>query len=178
MRIPLTKLYRAFSELDRFNDIQCDLLMRRVRVDREARFLIWVSPVVAFVLSFVVIVVLLVKTDGMAQIKPLLRDDDLRAFLCVLCISGIPAVVALLIRDHLLRRFLVKAIRLRIDRVRCGDCSYILIGQRPIGDGVNCPECGRVNRLRDLGVTVDDLIPPESELDRLSSEVLADQEGA
>ncbi len=172
MRIPLTKLYRAFSQLDRFSDTQCGLLMRRVRLDRKARLLVWVSPVFAFVLSFVVVVILLVTTDVLAQTEPLFRDADLLLFLlCVLCI---PAAVALLSRDHLLRRFLVKAIRLRIDRVRCRHCRYILIGQRPIGDEVNCPECGKMNRLRELGVTVDDLIPPESELDRLSSEVVAD----
>ena len=174
MRIPLTKLYRAFSQLDRFSDTQCDLLMRRVRLDRKARLLVWVSPVFAFVLSLVVVVILLVTTDVLAQFEPLFRDADLLLFL--LCVLGIPTAVALLIRDHLLRRFLVKAIRLRIDRVRCRHCRYILIGQRPIGDEVNCPECGRMNRLRELGVTVDDLIPRESDLDRLSSEVVADQE--
>jgi hypothetical protein len=176
MRIPLKKLHRAFSELDRFSEAQCDLLMRRVHLDRRARLLVWVSPAVAFVLSVVIIVVLLATTDVLARTEQLFRDADL--LLSLLCVLGISAAVGLLIRDHLLRRFLVKAIRLRIDRVRCRNCRYILIGQRPIGDGVNCPECGRMNRLRELGLSVDDLIPPESDLDRLSSEVVADQHGA
>jgi hypothetical protein len=62
--------------------------------------------------------------------------------------------------------------------VRCLDCRYILIGQRADGDAVTCPECGKVNRLLELGIAQEDLIPPKSELDWLSAEEAADRQGA
>ena len=176
MRIPLTKVYRAFPELDRFSEAQCDLLMCRVRLDPGTRDLPWAGPAVVFLGSLLIVALLLARTSLLAGTEWLFRDADV--LIALLSVLGIPPFSALLIRDCLLRLLLLRAVRVRIDRVRCRHCKYILIGQRPLGDLVTCPECGRTNRLRELGVTADDLIPPESEVESLSSEGRADQESA
>lgn len=175
MRTPLTKIYRAFAELDRFSEAQCRLLMRRVRLDPGPRALLKVYPVIASVVALVIVAILLAATSFLAWSEGLFRDADIA--MALLAVLGIPAFSGLLIRDMLLRRFLIRAIRLRIDRVRCLGCKYILIGQRAIGDQVTCPECGRANQLGALGITAADLIPPDSEIELLSPETQADPAG-
>lgn len=176
MRIVTKRLYRAFPQLDRFSDAQCGLLMRRVHLDEAARFVVRAAPVAASVAALLLVLMYLAGTRILAPAEKLFRDADILLGLLVsLCL---PALAGLLVRDVLLRRFLINAIRLRIERVRCLSCRYILIGQRADGDAVSCPECGATNLLRALGITEADLIPPESELDRLSTEADADRRGA
>jgi hypothetical protein len=168
MRIPFKNVYRAFPELDRFSDVQCRLLMRRVQLNYVSRVLVALVPVVAFLVSLAVVIILLATTDVRAAAGRLVTDGDL--WLSHLALAGIPPFVGLLTRDRLLRRFLLRAIRLRIDRVRCRYCRYILIGQQPFENRVTCPECGGSNPLPVLGITADDLIPPASEVEHLSIE--------
>ena len=176
MRILTKRLYRAFPELDRFSDIQCGLLMRRVHLDVAARFIVRAAPLLASGVALLLVVVLLVVTEILVPAQKLFRDADI--LFGLLASLGLAALAGLLARDLLLRRFLIKAIRLRIDRVRCLSCRYILIGQRPDGDAVSCPECGTTNYLHALGITAADLIPPASELDWLSSQEVADRQNA
>ena len=176
VRIPLNKIYRAFGELDRFDDDQCRLLMRRGHLELAGTLLIWVVVGVVFVLCVVLVATLVAVADLPQWAEQFFRDGDI--LLWLLCLLVIPTAAGLLTRDRLLRRLLVRAIRLRIDRVRCRRCKYILIGQRPSGDLVACPECGGTNLLSDLGVTEADLIPPVSDLEMLSSEAHPSREGA
>lgn len=85
-----------------------------------------------------------------------------------------PALSAMLVRDVLLRRALKKAIELKVERVRCRQCEYILIGQRAFKDAVTCPECGNTATLESLGITEDDLIPPNSVEEEMERRVGAD----
>ncbi len=41
MRIPFSKVYRAFPELDRFSDAECRRLVVRARVERAWFQLVW-----------------------------------------------------------------------------------------------------------------------------------------
>jgi len=176
MRILTRRLYRAFPELDRFNDLQCERLMRRVHLDAWARLLVRSSAAVVFVTAFVFVLALLNTTDVLAPAEKLFRDGDI--LFALLCLLALPAFIAALTRDAALRRFLIRAIRLRIDRVRCLGCKYILIGQRCEDGAVTCPECGQINSLLALGIAEEDLMPPASELDELSAERAADRTGA
>jgi hypothetical protein len=176
MRILTRKIYRAFPELDLFSDIQCERLMRRVALNAGARMAVQVTAVIGFVGAFFLVIVFLLTTEILEPTEKLFTDADVLFFL--LCIFLIPALVGALSRDVVLRDRLIKAIRLRIDRVRCLDCKYILIGQQAESDAVTCPECGRINRLLELGIAEEDLIPPKSELEWLSAEGDADQDSA
>jgi ribosomal protein S27E len=176
MRILTRRLYRAFPELDRFSDVQCRRLMRRVQLEAWARGAVTASAIIAFAVAFVLVLALLLATEVFAPAEELFPDADVLFFL--LCVFLVPALVGALTRDRVLRRFLIKAIRLRIDRVRCLGCKYILIGQRAEEGAVTCPECGRTNLLLELGIAEADLIPPQDELDWLTSEVAADRQQA
>ena len=85
----------------------------------------------------------------------------------LISVLTVPALTALLVRDVILRRLLIAAIRVRIDKVRCKQCKYILIGQRERDGAVVCPECGAALLLSELGLVAADLVPPESVEDEL-----------
>ena len=79
-----------------------------------------------------------------------------------------PLLAGLLARDLDLRLLLRQAVRMQIKRVRCRSCKYLLIGQRVTAGLVTCPECGEQITLALLGVTAEDLVPPEAGEDRLA----------
>ncbi|MCP3919432.1 MAG: hypothetical protein GY711_28170 [bacterium] len=152
MRIPTSKIYRAFCELDHLSDEQCERLLVRIRTDelpQTFRLLVCVAVgSVTLILS-------------LSLFMALVRDDgSLSDLLLLIAIPAVPAILTLFTRDLLLRRALRKAISLRIDRVRCPRCRYLLIGQRPVDGRVTCPECGDETSLETLGVTADDLVVP------------------
>ncbi|MCP3904632.1 MAG: hypothetical protein GY715_13480 [Planctomycetes bacterium] len=152
MRIPTSKIYRAFPELDHLSDEQCERLLVRTRNDelpQTFRLLVCVAVgSVTLLMSF-------------SLFMTFVRDDgSLSDLVLLVAIPAVPAILTLFTRDVLLRRALRKAITSRIDRVRCPRCRYILIGQRPVDEHVTCPECGNETSLETLGVTVDDLVLP------------------
>ena len=78
----------------------------------------------------------------------------------ILVICGVVPMSVLLSRDLLLRHFLGRAIRMRIERIRCLKCRYPLVGQRVENDVVTCSECGHHMTLSEIGVdSPEDLIP-------------------
>ncbi|XAL98000.1 hypothetical protein OT109_10365 [Phycisphaeraceae bacterium D3-23] len=160
MRIPTTKIYRAFAELDDFTDEQCERLMRRVKL-RIGTNVTWnLSLVVLYiVLLFVVLFVLLAVLAGAEIASAYQMGVDAVSVGVVL---GVPAAICLGLRDFVLRKRLVQAIDYAIDRVRCLACRYILIGQVARDEHVVCPECGSRQHLAQLGITEADLIPPEA----------------
>ena len=91
------------------------------------------------------------------------KDADV--FFWLIGALSIPMFIALLVRDDVLRKSLVKAIRIQVDQARCPGCRYILIGLKAIEDIVICPECGRSTFLPSLGLHDRDLIPPESDFE-------------
>ena len=169
MRIITRRIYRAFPELDDFTDKQCKLLMQRVRVAKSARAGMGVAALgmgfIAFILGLITSFVLFDPLEN------LFLDLGFRAFERLAIASSFlialsPGfVTALITRDLILRRMLLKAIRIRIDKVRCPKCKYILIGQSENNGAVTCPECGQTTFLKQLGLEPRDLIPPESAAD-------------
>jgi hypothetical protein len=156
VRIPYNKLYRAFPELDRFSDAQCETLMKRLDVQGYGANAVRGMTLLAIVLGFAV-------SCGMLGFLGRTVDTSHSAYTDLFMLCGLfvpPAVLAFLTRDLMLRHYLIKAIHVQLDRVRCPQCKYILLGQAAVSGTVTCPECGAVVTLRRLGVTEADLIPP------------------
>ena len=173
MRIPRDKLYRAFPELDRFSDEQCERFVQRVRITATYRLGSWAA------IGFTVVVATGLIASGLAVLDEHLHRslwlklsrrtaDTLLLVYWLVPIVSIPPFVGLLTRDIVLRIYLRWAVQMQIERVRCRSCKYLLIGQVANAGLVTCPECGARNSLQSLGLTEQDLVPPERGEDRLA----------
>lgn len=162
MRIPTSKIYRAFPELDRFTDYQCQLLMRRVRLQLGAT-LGWTALIVGAYFALMIVVGMalgfLAAILGESADVPI-KYEQFVTLLILLVLIGLPALGCVYLRDAILRYRLSRSIDYEINRIRCLHCKYILIGQVPSGGYVGCPECGASFKLGELGLTEDDLLPP------------------
>lgn len=149
MRLPFSKAYRAFKELDGFSDQECERFVGSVKSEAGWRrrgvlfdlTSVVLGPPIGFVLS--AMVYRLTEPIGLAA-----------SFLSV---SGvIVAVVAavLFMRDGLLRRYLAQ----RLARAECRACRYSLLGLTAAGGAVRCPECGAVTVLAERGLSEEDLL--------------------
>jgi hypothetical protein len=151
MRLPFSKAYRAFPELDAFSDEECERFVERVTGEarwRRRRALldllsIVAGPPIGFVASAIVYRV----------------TEPLSVAASFLSVSGviIAVVVAVLfMRDGLLRRYLAQ----RLSRAECRACRYSLLGLAVTGGAVRCPECGAVTVLAERGLSEEDLMIP------------------
>ncbi|HVP73946.1 MAG TPA: hypothetical protein VMS30_09425 [Phycisphaerales bacterium] len=176
MRLPVSKIYRAFPELDRFSDEQCDRFVERARLARSFENM---SSVVMFSVVAAIGLCCAAQTTLSGAMFKLLRNalgsvrdaQDLQFALSLLMWIAVPAFAGLLARDVFLRRRLHDVIWRRLEQVRCPHCRYSLLGQR-VNDGlIRCPECGGTTTLETLGLaSEEDLIPPRSENDELARE--------
>ena len=168
MRIATSKIYRAFEELDDYTDQQCLLLMRRVKLSFASRQTLSAWKFGAGCMTSVVSVIsILLMMEILSQYnvwwtRP--GSDHWRSSIWILGICVPVATAWFWARDVVLRRQLIEAIQLHIDRVRCPNCKYILIGQKAHSGAVTCSECGQSTLLITLGVEAEDLIPPDSAL--------------
>ncbi|MEL6741007.1 MAG: hypothetical protein AAFP26_10170 [Planctomycetota bacterium] len=147
MRLPHKKPYRAFPELDRFSDADCD---RLVRIARQRQRLLSLAimlggAVLGIGLGAGIAAVLLSVLSRLSAGQTADFRDWLYALVMAAIIAGViamPCVGTLLGRDLWLRR----ALRVRIDVAQCV-CGYSLLGLRPLASSegspeVTCPECG------------------------------------
>ncbi len=169
MRILTRKIWRAFPELDQFDDKTCQQYIRYAQRAKNfwigAIFVIFAIPV-----GLAVWRGLLFNIDAIVYY---LRDwynlgifDDLddtgENLLVLLRITGYvwcPVFCMLLVRD----RWLNRCIRKQISGIKCGACGYSLMGLSLIEDAdmpvVICPECGHRIVLGDVGLTPADIDP-------------------
>lgn len=156
MRLPWSKVYRAFPELDDFEDDQCERFIQwaRSRI-RLRRFFL---PFLAAILWVILVVVI---APMVFWLLPSGRRFEWLQTLVILAIAAAlvwSIAVALLVRD----RVLIHAIRDRIRGGRCPECRFNLLGL-PIHDGaIVCPECGTDMTLHELGLTPRDLLVEEA----------------
>ncbi|MDP1661576.1 MAG: hypothetical protein Q8L55_06630, partial [Phycisphaerales bacterium] len=146
MRIPGSKVYRAFAELDRFTDDQCRRFMKGVKRDWwVARVARWVAVGASFVIALV-----LCYGSSVYLVWRFIPPDGSRGatdtlYWVVLLLAMVTPVLigllsALLVRDWLLRRRLRAVIN---ERARCIVCGYSMLGLAvPESLVVICPECG------------------------------------
>ena len=143
MRVPMSKVWRAFAELDRFDDERC------ARFVRAAKRRWWVVAMVQGTAASLAWLVMAVPAMGLAMwaSESLTRRLTLgdAGFVCVLAVVaslslGITFVPLLLFKDWRLRRRIRVLIAARGSCVKCG---YGLLGL-PVSEGlrVRCPECG------------------------------------
>jgi len=159
VRLISRKIWRAFPELDRYDDEACRLYVRQARslsnVGRGALLVILSLPVTAGIWYLVL------RLLGRAA-SGFLSGDTVQEILGLVISLGIvwcPIVCALVVRDFWLRHCLKK----QIMGTACA-CGYSLIGLQ-IGEDdarepiVMCPECGLVSRLSDINLRPQDINP-------------------
>lgn len=153
MRLPISKIYRAFPEFDPFPDAECERYLRSAY--EQARFRIGCVPLLVLIVAMPVYGALLSATVGLlVHLGFELGDRYLIVPLALGCsVVAVPAVLALVARDMVLRRVL----RNRLQTARCPNCQFSLLGL-PVADGATrCPECGMVIQLRAHNLTAGDL---------------------
>ncbi len=160
VRLPLSKLHRAFPELDRFGDADCARYIAAAQRGKMAFMLLGaMTAIAALILTAAIVAVLMRVVSGIPEVRLLGRrsPEGILAFVVMSpIIAG--AVSALLVRD----RFLRVLIRRQVLSARCMSCEYSLLGlpisRAGVGAGsVRCPECGAVNSLKNRGVSVEEL---------------------
>jgi hypothetical protein len=138
MRILTRRIYRAFPELDRYDDERCERFIRAAKRGwwRQA-------------LRLVVIYLAFMATGFVTGIPIAFMSEyfdhhaSAHGWILVLVsipLVGVPVLVALLTKDALLRRRVRRILR---TRGVCHGCRYSLIGL-PVDtrNFVTCPECG------------------------------------
>ncbi len=152
MRMPWSKIYRAFPELDAFTDDQCSRFVYWAKSRNGVRLTL--IPAVAAVawaamVFFVASLVFEVLPRGT-------RHDGLfnTALLLTILALAWSIGVALIARDLLL----IRVIRERVRGGRCPECRFSLLGLPILGGTLVCPECGTNMTLHELGLTHHDLL--------------------
>ncbi len=166
MRLPRTKLWRAFPELDAYSDAECQRYIREASNRRFAAGIVLIAfgtvagvalgVAVPALWSFVAVELSIVRAGINRWLWEIALVDSVR----IIGLVGGPALGFFLSRDVWLRR----AVRARLDTAKCGGCGYSLLGlttlpQPTTGeDAVQCPECGQFTPLRRAGLTPGDLM--------------------
>ena len=150
MRIPTSKLYRAFPELDPFEDEKCIRFVRVAQGPWWWRGVRFICLVVLWVVTFVGV------SWGLAEgASAILMDSDnwrrtfgpipeiLGLVLCAGAGMAIASVGTLMLRDFLLRRSVRRVLK---GSANCWNCGYGLLGL-PVSSErtITCPECGSVS---------------------------------
>lgn len=145
MRIPASKVYRAFPELDKFSDEQCANFVRAADRHRHGRA---IRLVLQFLISGVVFAALGGGMVAIANVWRLGSTMNPSGGDPYMVWAGLFMLVAffgtgftwLVTKDILLRRSIRKVMD---DRGTCPVCRYGLTGLPVTADGrVICPECG------------------------------------
>jgi hypothetical protein len=164
MRLPLSKVYRAFPELDRFNDAQCQEYVRKVRKRfRRGRRRIDVIRAAGLLLlgagSLVLTSFLITgNMSGLPFHEGLFaRYPFLGASAMAVC-TAVPALAFYFGVDHV---WLRRRIAAHMRDIRCVECGYALLGLSVKDGVVTCPECGERVDLAMLGLTAADVMGVE-----------------
>ncbi|MFK7759529.1 MAG: hypothetical protein AB8C13_06255 [Phycisphaerales bacterium] len=163
MRILTKKIYRAYPELDKFEDSVCKSYVKRARRLQNA----WKGGLAVLgVLPFALIVWLIVVWAsrvfyaGLNEVHSWQLSglgEDLFAVFFITGVMWFPFIVCLLVRD----RWLHRCLRKQLSGVQCPGCGYSLLGLSLLSSvddpSVDCPECGHRVVLKDMGLTEADI---------------------
>lgn len=143
MRLLRRKLWRAFPELDEFDDALCRAFVRVATSSWRARAVRYLCTAVAGLATIVVASAIsgkLLGLRGQTAIGNIVVVASATLVLTTALAAGF--VGALVGRDWLLRRRVRRIIR---DRGGCPHCGYRLLGVPVDAEcRVTCPECGQV----------------------------------
>ncbi len=156
MRLVRQKLWRAFPELDAFDDALCRAFVRSATASWRGKLARWVIVAGVGVLGFGVAFAVsgLLSTVFPVYGYDVLRYSVLAAALVVLLLVAFGG--ALLMRDYLLRWQVRRVIR---GRGACAQCRYPLLGMT-VGENLRvvCPECGFETK---VDAALGELVPNE-----------------
>lgn len=145
MRLPTGKVYRAFPELDRFTDEQCESFIAQARRHHTLSQLL--VMLVALAGSCVVAGTVLAGLYWIAdlitrtQVWPWIQRQQIDLLyrpVAILVVTAAWAVTIFAVRDVWLRW----AVRKELVRSTCPKCEYLLIGLSVSDGSITCPECG------------------------------------
>lgn len=164
MRLISLKIWRAFPELDQYDDAVCRLYIRHARRFNNT----WKGALLVLLsLGLAVLVwigVIYFGIDRVEEYTSSARGGELTfgLFLMSLLLTGIiwfPLLVAFFVRDRWLRRCVMAQLR----STNCAGCGYQLVGLTIIEDQgckhVVCPECGVSTALNTGHITESDINP-------------------
>lgn len=158
MRLPFSKIYRAFAELDRFSDAECAGF---VRTAEKANALASACMTIVMVAS-IAPCGCIGGGLGIYLAHRLVGDPGepgwpMTAGLALLTLGvTIPSMSGLWIRDVWLRN----VVRKQLNRCTCPGCGYSLLGLIPSQGHAVCPECGTRHSLMELGLSTSDILVP------------------
>jgi hypothetical protein len=150
MRLPSRRVYRAFPELDRFDDAACQRFAREAMRMSRGAWAGWIVGTGAVAIGAGIGVFV----GGVLLVRPFIRASRLApgdwtmllALAVIVLAISTALLVPLAVRDWLLRR----RIRRHIWSWRCR-CGYLLLGLVPRDGALTCPECGEATALADRG---------------------------
>src|SRR2546430_111533 len=127
MRIPFTKVYRAFPEFDSLSDEDCARYVRQVKAHR--RGLVQVLPAIitlVLVIGWPVgwLAALWYDPGAVMRNVPMPATPEGRAVLLLVTSVMVPAIVGLLVRDF----GMWLGLRDEVIRARCPRCKQSLLG--------------------------------------------------
>lgn len=183
MRIPASKVYRAFPEFDRFDDRRCEAYIAYMHRTPGNHL-----DLVKFVLALLGVVGVLgwvvASTIWGDYLARWLRPNtpkvmlDSMWFVCtaVLLLVGCLAIALTLlsVRDLHLRTVLRRQLR----GVRCQVCTYSLLGMPVVEGVVQCPECGDKFTIARRGLREEDFKVGADELPALDELAMMQREPA
>lgn len=146
MRIPHSKVWRAFPEFDRFSDESCRAFVRQVSRSGPRAGRIWAASVLLGCLGLVVMYQVLYRIRDSFFNDPHVFDISTPGLvlLSVLLISA-GVLSGLVVRDVMLR---LELRRLVGSSAQCPRCGYLRIGLHiDERNGVRCPECAFATEL-------------------------------
>jgi hypothetical protein len=156
MRIPFRKIYRAFPELDRFDDERCEryvLQATQVALGRRVRRHLLEAALGVLVFGAIIFAgILTARLAGSRLFASSASALILLGYYSLLV--ALPIIASLMARDWWLRR----AVGDRLRSARCPGCEYSLLGLPVQEDSVRCPECGTRFDLVHHGLTVEDVL--------------------
>jgi hypothetical protein len=167
MRLISRKIWRAFPELDQYDDATCHRYIARARQVRRTA-LHQTAIMFSLVASLAIAITLAsphyyalrwIAKQFWVNDKVDVMTDTLLNLLVFVSFIWVPALTALIVRDRLLHR----CVRRHLDGAICPGCRYSLIGLEIFGptgrSKVRCPECGDEIRLNHHSLTEADINP-------------------
>lgn len=158
MRILTTKkIWRAFPELDQFDDETCARYIHRIR-ELQSTWKFWIIHFALLPISLIGWLAIMIATSEIFDLSVFPEMSEVLTFMLVGFV-GMPLIVIIFVRDFWLRRH----IRRQLGFVACKDCEYNLIGLEIQQSGeceyVLCPECGVQNTLDKVRLSREDIDP-------------------
>lgn len=152
MRIPISKVWRAFPEFDAFTDAECAIYVRQAKKRKRATLssavlgglFVGMPLGTAVAVGGVALVNFITDRVNKSTVDPpwVFWVEIAAAVILAFAWGLIGLMSPLIARDITLRRIM----RRQLTSLACG-CGYSLLGQTPFrddefGEAVRCPECG------------------------------------